>query len=101
MRANPVRYDDDSKTEHRQRCHGSAHLAECSWDDDSKLSGAEDVEDEQSEMIQLRAAGFLTSSGLRETRHGYEARNLPAFFSTACSIARRASTNGETKAGHG
>ena len=48
-----------------------------------ELSGAEDVEDEQSEMIQLRAAGFLTSSGPRETRHRHEARNPPAFVSTA------------------
>ena len=96
VRANAVQYDVNStEIKPRQRWHGSHHIAICSRDDGRELSGAADVEDGQSEMIQLRAAGFLTSSGLRETRHRYEAQNPPVFVSTTYSIARRASTNDE------
>ena len=76
MRANVVRYDDDSQIKHRQKCHGSAQIVEYSRDDDRELPRTEDVEDRQSEMIQL---SLLASSWFSETRHGYEMRTPPAF----------------------
>ena len=98
VRASTVRYRynvNSTEIKHGQRWHGSHHIVECSRDDVRELSGAADVEDERSETIRLRAGGFPTSSGPRETRQRYEARNPPVFVSTTYSIARRASTNDE------